>query len=129
MEFGNNTIVQQSTSASTVQKPAQQNTTQKNSAPVQEVKTQVEVAQEKSNDNKPLTQEKDVQDLVDTLNKSLSPFNTSIRFGFDSSNDVFFVSVIDSSTNDLIRRFPAEQAESLVGKMNEIVGIIFDEKG
>ncbi|MDF1881577.1 flagellar protein FlaG [Sulfurimonas sp. MAG313] len=96
-------------------------------APKQEVKTQVE----RVNDvqaQKPL-QEPEVRDLIDTLNKSLNPFNTSIKFGFDNSSDVFFVSVIDSNTNDTIRRFPAEHAATLVGKMNEIVGIIFDEKG
>jgi len=112
-----------------VQKSPQVQETKVASTPVQEVKAQVQVAQEKSNHDQPLTDESDVQGLVDTLNKSLSPFNTSIRFGFDNNNEVFYVSVIDTNTQDLIRRFPAEQAESLVGKMNEIVGIIFDEKG
>jgi len=124
MEVSANGITQQSPKV-----PVQQQSAQAEQAPVQEVKTQVEVAQEKSNNGRPLTQESDVKDLVDTLNKSLNPFNTSIRFGFDNSNDVFFVSVIDSKTNDTIRRFPAEQAQSLISKVNEIVGIIFDEKG
>ncbi len=124
MEVNANGIVQQNPQ---VQEKVQ--STQVKSAPIQEVKTQVQTAQEKSNHDKPLISESDVQDLVDTLNKSLSPFNTSIRFGFDNNSDVFYVSVIDTSTQDLIRRFPAEQAQSLAGKMNEIVGIIFDEKG
>jgi flagellar protein FlaG len=95
-----------------------------------EQKTQVESAQLKSdNVQKPLETEKDVSDLVKKLNQSLDPFNTSIRFGFDNSNDVFFVSVIDTSTSDTIRRFPAEQAQTLVGKLNEVTGIIFDEVG
>jgi len=124
MEVNTNGITQQSA-------PAQEQTqnTKVQSSPVQEVKTQVENAQEKSNHGQPLTKESEVQNLVDTLNKSLNPFSTSIRFGFDNQDSVFFVSVIDSNTNDIIRRFPAEQAQSLVAKMNEIVGIIFDEKG
>ncbi len=124
MEVNANGIVQQNPQ---VQEKVQ--STQVKVTPEQEVKTQVQAAQEKSNHDKPLISESDIQDLVDTLNKSLSPFNTSIRFGFDNSSEVFYVSVIDTSTQDLIRRFPAEQAQSLAGKMNEIVGIIFDEKG
>jgi len=123
MELFNNIAKQQNTQVHTEQKFAQEK-----SLPIEKVKTQVETAQEKSN-NAPMASEVDVKDLIDTLNKALDPFNTSIRFGFDNNNEVFFVSVIDTSTNDTIRRFPAEQAQSLVGKMNEIVGIIFDEKG
>ena len=124
MEVNTNGIAQQNS-------PIQEQTksTRIKSAPIQEVKTQVENTQEKSNQGQPLTKESEVQNLVDTLNESLNPFNTSIRFGFDNQDSVFFVSVIDSNTNDVIRRFPAEQAQSLVAKMNEIVGIIFDEKG
>ena len=124
MELFNNVAKQQNTQVQTEQKAAQTK-----SVPVEEIKTQIEVAQEKANNDRPITSEGELKDLVDTLNKALDPFNTSIRFGFDNSNDVFFVSVIDTSSNDTIRRFPAEQAESLLGKMNEIVGIIFDEKG
>jgi uncharacterized FlaG/YvyC family protein len=29
----------------------------------------------------------------------------------------------------MIRRFPLEQASTLTAKMNEVTGIIFDEKG
>jgi len=74
------------------------------------------------------TQEK-VQDLVKELNASLNPFNTSLRFGFDNSSEDFYVSVIESQTNRLIRRFPAEQAADFLPKMQEVSGILFDEKG
>jgi len=94
-----------------------------------EQKSQVEEAQAETEAPQPLDSEKDVSDLVKKLNQSLDPFNTSIRFGFDSNDDVFFVSVIDTNTSDTIRRFPAEQAQTLVGKLNEVTGIIFDEKG
>jgi len=102
-----------------------QSISQTRQTPKAEVKTQAE----KINEAPVQKNEVELRDLIDSLNRALDPFNTSIRFGFDNSNEVFFVSVIDSQTNDTIRRFPAEKAESLVGKMHEIVGIIFDEKG
>jgi flagellar protein FlaG len=69
-----------------------------------------------------------VQDLVKQLNDAMAPMNTNIKFGVDSQ-DIFYVSVIESETSKLIRRFPAEQAESFLPKMKEVTGILFDSKG
>ena len=69
-----------------------------------------------------------VQDLVDQLNRAMAPMNTSIRFGVDSQ-DVFYVSVIESETSKMIRRFPAEQAADFLPKMQEVTGMLFDSKG
>jgi len=123
MELFNNIAKQQSTQNTQVH--TEQRVAEVKPVPKVEIKAPIE----KANDQPVAKNEVEVRDLVDSLNKALNPFNTSIRFGFDNSNEVFFVSVIDSQTNDTIRRFPAEKAESLMTKMHEIVGIIFDEKG
>ncbi len=70
----------------------------------------------------------DVQDLVAELNKALSPMSTNIKFGVDSQ-DIFYVSVIESETSKMLRRYPAEQAASFLPKMKEVTGILFDTKG
>ena len=123
MEIFNNIAKQQSTQVQSEQKSvaAQES--------VQRVKPQVDVTQQKSGESKPVTSEAEARELIDSLNKALDPFNTSLRFGFDNSSEVFYVSVIDTKTSDLIRRFPVEQASTLTAKMNEVTGIIFDEKG
>jgi flagellar protein FlaG len=54
--------------------------------------------------------------------------NTNLKFGVDA-HDVFFVSVIEEQTNKMIRRFPAEQAQDFLPKMQEVTGILFDSKG
>lgn len=70
--------------------------------------------------------EKEMEKLVMELNSSLNPFNTSLRFGFDNSSEAFYVSVIDTKTNDLVRRFPAEEAQLILPKIQEINGLLFD---
>ena len=70
-----------------------------------------------------------MEDLVKELNRALNPFNTSLRFGFDNSSEDFFVSVIESQTNRMIRRFPAEKAAEFLPKIQEVNGFLFDEKG
>lgn len=67
--------------------------------------------------------------LIDELNSSLDPFNTTLRFGFDNRSEDFYVSVVDTKSNQMIRRFPVEEAMQLLPKMQEVNGILFDQKG
>jgi len=87
-----------------------------------------EIQQETKTSSSKLNSEKDIQELVKQLNQALDPMNTSLRFGVDSQ-DIFYVSVIDSQTDKMIRRFPAEQAQDFLPKMQEVTGILFDSKG
>jgi len=77
--------------------------------------------------NKPNSKEK-VEDLVKKLNDALAPIGTDLKFGVDSA-DIFYVSVIDTKTDKMIRRFPAEKAQEFLPKMQELSGILFDSKG
>lgn len=76
-----------------------------------------------------VSSQKDIESLIEQLNKSLDPFSTTLRFGFDNTSKDFFVSVIDTQRNTVLRRFPIEQAEQLLPKMQEVTGILFDTKG
>lgn len=69
-----------------------------------------------------------VENLVDELNNAIAPMNTNLKFGVDN-DDVFYVSVIESETSKMIRRFPAEKAADFLPKMLEVTGILFDTKG
>lgn len=126
MEIFNNIAKQQSTQMDTGATAQSQNSVQK----VHQIQDQAAKIQDKSaSEVNTLDTAEKVQDLVKELNASLNPFNTSLRFGFDNSSEDFYVSVIESQTNRLIRRFPAEQAADFLPKMQEVSGILFDEKG
>ena len=87
-----------------------------------------EMQKETSNTSEKINSKEQVQDLVEQLNKALAPMSTNIKFGVDQQ-DVFYVSVIESETSKMIRRFPAEQAADFLPKMREVTGILFDSKG
>ena len=87
-----------------------------------------EMQKETSNTSEKINSKEQVQDLVDQLNKALQPMSTNIKFGVDQQ-DVFYVSVVESETSKMIRRFPAEQAADFLPKMREVTGILFDSKG
>lgn len=99
------------------------------SAQMQKVQTNESRPSESANGQK-ISQadyQEQMEDLVMKLNRSLNPFNTSLRFGFDNSSDEFYVSVIDTKDNSMLRRFPAEEAEQILPKMQEINGLLFDQ--
>ncbi|WP_295052759.1 flagellar protein FlaG [Sulfuricurvum sp.] len=91
---------------------------------------QDKIAQSDSEQKTTKVQSQDQMDkLIDQLNQSLNPFNTTLKFGFDNSSDDFYVSVVETKSNRMLRRFPIEQAEALLPKMQEVNGLIFDQKG
>ena len=79
-------------------------------------------------DSSNIDSKEQVQDLVKKLNKAMAPISTNIKFGVDTQ-DIFYVSVIDTETSKMIRRFPAEQAADFLPKMQEVTGILFDSIG
>ena len=96
---------------------------------VQKVDVVKQMQQESSEKPQKISSKEEVQDIVNQLNDALAPMNTSLKFGFDNSSDVFYVSVLESETSKLIRRFPAEQAAEFLPKMQEVTGMLFDLKG
>ncbi|MDF1874576.1 flagellar protein FlaG [Sulfurimonas sp. SAG-AH-194-I05] len=104
---------------------------------LQPVQTKVQVEKPQNlvediqNASKPSTQvnsKAQMDNLIDDLNKAIAPMNTNLKFGVDP-DDIFYVSVIESETSKMIRRFPAEKAADFLPKMLEVTGILFDTKG
>ncbi|HEX5330580.1 flagellar protein FlaG [Sulfuricurvum sp.] len=98
---------------------------------IQKAQIQQDQAAQANTDQKTskTTSQEEMSKLIDQLNQSLNPFNTALKFGFDNSSDDFYVSVIDTKSNRMLRRFPVEQAEQLLPKIQEVNGLLFDQKG
>jgi flagellar protein FlaG len=93
---------------------------------LQKAAEQVQEARNEEARTQKIESTSDMEKLVEKLNQALDPFRTSLRFGFD---DTFYVSVIETETNKMIRRFPAEQAVNILPKIEDLNGFLFDEKG
>ena len=94
--------------------------------PIQKERENVQEVRDKSETEK---LKKDLQEVVEKLNKEMEPLKTTIRFGFDDKVSELYVSVIDTSTNEEIRKIPSDEALRLAAKMRELVGMLFDKKG
>ncbi len=95
---------------------------------IQKVQVQQE-QQTEQNQVQKIETEKEMNQLVKELNDAISPFRTSLKFGFDNTTEDFYVSVIESKTNRMVSRFPAEEAVSFLPKIQEVNGLLFDQKG
>ena len=110
--------------AAQVQQQAHQ--TQQVKAPAQD--NLVKDIQDASKMSTKINSKAQVENLVEELNNAMAPMNTNIRFGVDT-DDIFYVSVVESETSKMIRRFPAEKAADFLPKMQEVNGMLFDLMG
>lgn len=92
-----------------------------------EINKKVERTEDKAPTEKTSTE--NMQEIISELNDQAAELNTGVRFGFNDDIDGMVVTVYEKETNDVIRKIPSEEAVSLMTKMKEVVGIIFDKKG
>lgn len=82
-------------------------------------------------ETKPIeTNEKNVKEAVEKINKHLETSNTRIKFKIhDSSislNDKVSIKIIDEESQKVIAEIPSEEAIELSEKMDKIIGFLFD---
>ena len=92
-------------------------------------KTSIQKIQDENDEREKDKLKKELQKIVEELNKALSPLNTTLKFKFNDKVDSLTVSVIDMKSNKIIREYPPKEALELMEKMREIVGLLFDKKG
>jgi flagellar protein FlaG len=72
---------------------------------------------------------KELQNVIEELNKAMSPLNQNLQFQFNDKVNELIVQVIDKKNDIIIREFPPKEALKLMEKMRELVGLLFDKKG
>mgnify|MGYP001179515919 FL=1 len=69
-----------------------------------------------------------VQEMVDGLNQALQAANKRLQFLVHETTGRIYVKVIDRETEEVIREIPPEKILDLVGRIQELVGLLVDEK-
>ncbi|MBM7541605.1 flagellar protein FlaG [Amphibacillus cookii] len=70
----------------------------------------------------------ELESMVEGLNEFLEPVRTSIKFEMHEKLEKYYVRVVDSSTDEIIREIPPEQMLDMYAAMAEFMGLIVDEK-
>ncbi|MAJ43318.1 MAG: hypothetical protein CMF96_01055 [Candidatus Marinimicrobia bacterium] len=90
----------------------------------------IDYSKNKVNKNEDLSEiikKEDYNSTIDSVNQYVEMFNSKVSFSIDDKSREI-IHVYDNETGDLIRQIPPKEMIELVDKLEEIAGIIFNNK-
>ncbi|WP_342512973.1 flagellar protein FlaG [Sporosarcina sp. FSL K6-1522] len=91
------------------------------------VKAVAEKVQPQADQEQQLSAEKAKQ-MTDSMNTFLASANTQLRFKFHDKLNEYYVTVVDSTTDEVIREIPSKKLMDIHAAMREFVGLLVDQK-
>lgn len=95
--------------------------------PVIQVQVVSEQNQLLTDNEKPLPVEKAKQ-MTDSMNTFLESANTQLRFKFHEKLNEYYVTIVDSKTDEVVREIPSKKLMDIHAAMREFVGLLIDRK-
>ncbi|EGA88999.1 flagellar protein FlaG [Planococcus donghaensis MPA1U2] len=77
--------------------------------------------------DKPITKEA-LTDKVDSMNKFLESTTTNVKFQFHEEMNVYYVQVVNSLTEEILREIPNKKFLDMYASMADLAGLMVDEK-
>ena len=71
---------------------------------------------------------KDRDGILRQLNKTLEVFDTHVSLSLDDKSHQNVIKVIDNESGKVVRQIPSEQLMRISERINELLGVIYDEK-
>lgn len=69
-----------------------------------------------------------IESVMEKLNEMLEPFKTNLKFEFHEKLNEYYVTIIDSSTNEVLKEIPPKKILDMYAAMGELMGFIMDKK-
>ena len=66
--------------------------------------------------------------LTDSMNTFLASTNTQLRFKFHDKLNEYYVTIVDSKTDEVVREIPSKKLMDIHAAMREFVGLLVDRK-
>lgn len=90
-------------------------------------------ANESIEENKNQNKENDIpkatfQKAIDKLNEFMEVHNNNLKFVYHDGLKEYYVKVVDSKTDEVIREIPSKEVLDAYYEMQKIIGNIVDEK-
>ncbi|WP_026694356.1 flagellar protein FlaG [Peribacillus kribbensis] len=80
---------------------------------------------DRNQDKEEITKEK-LNHMVDSVNQFLN--HTALKFEFHEKLHEYYVTIVDSETNELIKEIPPKKMLDVFAQMEQFLGIIIDKK-
>ncbi len=68
------------------------------------------------------------QQMTDSMNKFLESVNTQLRFKLHDELKEYYVTIVDSNTDEVVREIPSKKLMDIYASMKEFVGLLIDRK-
>ncbi|MER2261222.1 MAG: flagellar protein FlaG [Psychrobacillus sp.] len=69
-----------------------------------------------------------VKKMTDSMNKFLESTMTELRFKYHDELETYYVTLIDSKTDEVVREIPSKKLMDMYAAMCEFVGLFVDKK-
>jgi len=69
-----------------------------------------------------------VETVISKLNEFIEPVRTNLKFELHEKLNDYYVTVVDSTTNEKIREIPPKKFLDMYAEMIERMGLLIDEK-
>lgn len=83
--------------------------------------------QQQSGEERQLPVEK-ARQMTDSMNKFLESVNTQLRFKLHDELKEYYVTIVDSKTDEVVREIPSKKLMDVYAAMKEFVGLLIDRK-
>ncbi len=71
---------------------------------------------------------KDIENAVNKMNDFIEPHRTALHYAYHEKLHTYFVQIVDSQTNKVIKEIPPKKFLDMYAAMAERLGFIVDEK-
>ena len=72
--------------------------------------------------------EEQIEEGVETLNESVQALHKNLKFQIHEESERMQVQVVDVIEDEILKELPPEEVLDMLGRIQEMVGIIIDEK-
>ncbi|MFD0943843.1 flagellar protein FlaG [Savagea faecisuis] len=94
---------------------------------VEQVRESQEMAQMKSEVQDQITKEQAKQ-MADSMNHFLETVDTQLRFKYHDKLNEYYVTIVDSKTDKVVREIPSKKLMDIHAAMREYIGLLVDQK-
>lgn len=70
----------------------------------------------------------DIEKVIETMNQFLEPTHTNMKFELHEELDRYYVTVVDSDSQEVVKEIPPKKLLDAYAKMAEFMGFLVDKK-
>ena len=91
--------------------------------------TEIKVKKQPAEETRHFVKEDQVKEAVLQANKLAVIFDRSLKYEYRREADVYQVSVIDTSKDEVVRKIPSDEIVRFIENIRELFGALLDVKG